>query len=174
MSAQQTSYALELGTTGYAGQLADTRDHVSDARRNDLAASAEAVYGRLYCRSTNADLLGFGLADATHQTLGVLAHSMDLEEATTGLLNGEFGNLVHKGRVYVTVVDSVTPDSLVRVYGADYSGSVSGAVEGTFGATKHASYTCLLTNARYLGSASAGETVILEIDALPTLLTLES
>lgn len=174
MAAQQTSYALEPTATGFQGMLSDTRDSVVDARRNDLAASAEAAFGLGVCKSTDSDDLGFGLCNATRAWLGVLVHSMDLEKTTTGLPSKEFGNVLHKGRVWVKVVETVTTASTVKVFIADYSGTLTNAVAGAFGDTAVAANTATLLNARYLGSGSAGDIVELELDANAVLLTADA
>jgi hypothetical protein len=173
----QLTYSLEL-SNGYEGDLASTRDHVVDARRNDLAASAEASFGLFVCKSTDTDDLGFGLCVTTQQALGILVHSMSEEKTqgvTTGLINGEFGNVMHKGRAWVRVKETVTPLSPVRVAVLDHSGTVTGATQGTFLTTADTSthHTALLTNARYLTRASAGDLAQVEIDALPATLTAD-
>jgi hypothetical protein len=174
----QTAYSLELAN-GYQGDLASTRDHVVDARRNDLAASAEALYGLFYCASTNADGLGFGLADATHQALGILVHSQDLEKTegvTLGMINGEFGSIMHQGRAWVKVMEAVTLASPVRVAVGDDSGNVTGATAGNFLTTADSSghTTALLTNARFVtAQATPGGLAIVEIGALPAKLTAD-
>lgn len=173
----QTSYALEL-SNGYEGDLSSTRDHVVDARRNDLAASAEAIFGVFVCKSANADDLGFGLCVTTTQALGILVHSMSEEKTqgvTTGLINGEFGNVMHKGRAWVRVKETVTTASPVRVAVLDHSGTVAGMTQGTFGTTADAGthHTALLPQARYVRGATAGNLAEVEIDALPVLLTAD-
>lgn len=174
MGAQQTSYALEPTATGFEGQLVDTRDIRVDAFRNDLAASASAKFGLGVCRSTNSDLRGFGLCNTSKQWLGVLVHSMRLEQEDTGLPSLEYGDVMRKGRVWVKVVETVTPESTVKVFIADYSGTISNAVEGAFGDTAVAAKTASLVNARYLTGGSAGELVMLELDANAVLLSADS
>lgn len=170
----QTSYALGITGTLYEGNLSDSRDVEVDARRNDLAASAEALYGKAVCKSSNTDDLGFGLCNASSQFQGVLVFGQQHEKSTTGLANGEFGSVMKKGRCWVKVVHNVTPASLVRVFIADYSGTTADAVQGAFGTTLVAANTALLANARYLGRGSAGDLVEVEIDASPVLLTADS
>lgn len=174
MAGIQTSYALGLTGTLYEGSLSSSRNHEVDALRNDLAASAEAIFGKAVCKSSATDDLGFGLCNASSQFKGVLVHGMEQEKLTTGLVNGEFGNVMKSGRCWVKVVHNVTPASLVRVFIADYSGTTSGAVQGAFGTTLVAANTALLVNARYLGRGSAGDLVEVEIDASPVLLTADS
>ncbi len=175
MAAQQTAYALELTHTGYVGQIADTRDVRVDGFRNDLAASAEAAFGLGFCRSAATDLQGFGLCNTSRRFLGVLVHSMDFEKTTTGLPSLDFGNLMSRGTVWVRVVEAVTQESTVKVFIADYSGTLANAVAGAFGDTAVAANTATLPNARYLGSAAAGELVQLELNAPgPILLTADA
>lgn len=174
MPAQQTSYALEPSTLGKEGQLVDSRDILVDARRNDLAASAEAAFGRAVCKSAASDDLGFGLCNATTQFLGVLVHAQDFEKTTTGLPNGEFGNVMRKGRVWVSPVEAVTTASTVKVFVGDHSGTIARAVQGTFGDSAVATKTATLLNARYLGACAADGMVELEIDANAVLLVADS
>jgi len=174
MAAQQTSYALEPTATGFQGGLSDTRNILVDARRNDLAASAQAVYGLGVCKSTATDGLGFGLCGTARQFLGVLVHSMDLEKQTTGLPNGEFGNVMRQGRVWVKVVEAVTQDSTVKVFVADHSGTIANAVEGAFGDTVVSTKTATLLNARYLGAGAAGDLVELELGPNAVLLVADA
>lgn len=174
----QTAYSLEI-SNGYEGDLASTRDHVVDARRNDLASSAEASYGLFYCKSSNSDDLGFGLCNTTSQALGILVHSQDLEKTqgvTVGMINGEFGSLLHQGRAWVKVMEAVTTASPVRVAVLDSSGITTGMTQGRFGTTADSSThtTALLTNARYITSqATPGGLAIVEIGALPVKLTAD-
>lgn len=174
MAAQQTSYSLQPSGIGKQGQLADSRDILVDAYRNDLASSAEATFGLGVCKSADADDLGFGLCNATRAFLGVLVHSMDFEKSTTGLASGEFGNVMRKGRVWVKVVEAVTTASTVKVFVADHSGTIANAVEGAFGDTAVATKTATLLNARYLDAGSAGDIVRIELDANAVLLTADS
>ncbi len=175
MSAQQTSYSLER-SAGYEGQLYDTRDIRSDARRNDFAASAEAPFGKMVCKSTDSDDLGMAGANATTQVLGVLIHSMDTEQSTTGLLATEFGNVASKCTVWVRPVHNVTTVTPVRVFVVDYTGTTTGAVVGAFGTTAVSAKTSLpLLNCRYLRAASAGDLVPVEINIPgPLVLGVES
>lgn len=170
----QTSYALGITGTLYEGCLSDTRDAQIDGLRNDLAASAEALYGKGVCKSSDTDDKGFALANVTTQFMGVLVFGMQHEKSATGLLNGEFGSVMRKGRCWVKVVHAVTPASLVRMFIADHSGTTSGAVEGAFGTTLVATKTALLLNARYLGRGSAGDLVEVELDASPVILAADA
>ena len=174
MAGIQTSYSLGLVGTLYEGSLDTSRDHVVDARRNDLAAAAEAVFGRAVCKSSNSDNLGFGLCNASTAFQGVLVHGMQQEKLAVGLANGEFGNVMKKGRVWVKPVHNVTTATPVRVFIADHSGTTSGAFEGAFGTTLVAAKTALLLNARYLGAVSAGALVEVEIDANANLLVADA
>lgn len=173
----QTSYRLEI-LRAFAGDLSSTRDHVMDARRNDLSASAEAVFGLFVCKSSASDDLGFGLCNASSQALGVLVHSQrqeKIQDQTVGLKNGEFGNVMHEGRCWVIAREAVTTADPVRVCVGDLSGSITGAVEGSFVTTADSSghKTARLLNARYLTSGSAGDAVEVEIVALPNVLTAD-
>ena len=174
MAAQQTSYSLQPSGTGKQGQLVDSRNIVVDARRNDLAASAEATFGLGVCKSANSDDLGFGLCNASTQFLGVLVHAQDFEKTTTGLPNGEYGNIMKKGRVWVKVVEAVTTASVVKIFIGDHSGTITDAVEGAFGDTAVATKTATLLNARYLNAAAAGAIVELELDGSPVVLTADA
>lgn len=174
MAGQQTVYNLEQSPPSQPGMIADSN---VGARirpfRNDNASPIP--FGLLVCRSTNTDDRGCDLANATRQVLGVLLYEQVKQNGVDGLATITLGSVIEEGEVYVKVVEDVTPDSLVRVFIDDYSGTLAGAVAGAFGDSKVAAHTALLTNAKYVSRASAGGVAKLRLNLpAPSQLVAES
>lgn len=173
MSAQQTSYSLEQSSPSQPGMVSSTQDVRVRPFRNDNASPVD--FGLAVCRSADTDDMGFDLCNATRQFLGVLTWGQIKENGTDGLASKEMGSIMESGEVYVRVVEDVTPESTVKVFIADHSGTIDDAVPGAFGDTAVSAKTATLANAKYAERASAGSVCRLRLNGPgPILLTADS
>lgn len=158
----QLTYNTEL-TIAYAGMLADL------SPRNDVLsrASEEATsfpHGVAVVAGTDPDLQAL-LPTGAATLLGVAAHSHAAEVGADdqNLVNDEdMFSVLHEGRIYVQVEESVTPASTVFVRVAAGGG---GTQLGAFRASADTATALAATGARYLTSAAANGFAVLEIDA---------
>ena len=156
MSAQQSSYALEL-TNAIEGMLFDSRDSMVVALRNDVGA--EVPYGHLVCQSTS-DSDAFVLAVNAGVVAGVLIHAHNHEHVTTGLPDDKFGNILQRGIVWVITEDACTVDDTPRVRVADGGGYTKGSIR----VGSSAGNTAPLSGCKFMRAAGAGELVPLYIN----------
>ncbi len=174
MSAQQTSYNLAQSAPSQPGMVSDSDSSARvRAFRNDNASPVP--FGLGVCKSSNTDDRGLDLANTTTQFLGVLTWQQNKQNNDAdGLAALAMGSVLEEGEVLVTVVNDVTPNSPVRIYIDDYSGTVTGAVAGAFGTTAHSAHTCVLLNAKFTSRASAGGVAKLRLNTPgPVLLVAE-
>lgn len=152
--AEQT--AAVAGMKGDAGD-----DHVLSR------AAEEAIpFGKLVVLGTDLDTqcaLPAASADVTDagKQLGVSlqSHAMEQSSSRDGYLEKDMVSVMHKGRVYVKVEETVTPADPVYVrYAAGGDGL------GSFGKSAGSSARAALANARYLKGASSGGLALLEVD----------
>lgn len=171
MSAQQTSYALAQSAPSQPGMLSDS-DVTARVRpfRNDNASPF--TFGLAVSRSTDTDDRGFDALSTARQFIGVLTFGQIKQNGTDGLPTKEMGGILEDGEVLVSVVHNVTPDSPVRVFIVDHSGTTSGAVVGAFGTTAvtSGSKTATIANAKYVSRASAGGVAKLRLNTPGPLL----
>lgn len=172
MSAQQTSYSLELSAPSQPGHVSDSAARRVRPFRNDNASAMP--FGVAVCRSSNADLRGFDAVVTTRQFLGVTTWGQSQESgypvgtANDGISPTEQSGILEQGEILVSVMEAVTPDDPVRVV-------IAGANIGLFATTKVTSVntTAILLNAKFVNSGSTVAKVLLNGPG-PLLLVADS
>lgn len=160
MSAQQTTYNLELVAPTQPGHVSDSHPKRVRPFRNDNSNSI--LFGLAVCRSSNTDLRGFDACGTARQFLGVTSWGQSQEAgypigtANDGVATTEMNGILEQGEILVPVTEAVTPESVVRVFVVDDTGTITGAVLGAFCTTAVSTKTAVLTNAKFINSAAAG------------------
>lgn len=164
----QTSYSTDQGAVAYEGQLYDSgqTDKVS-------AKCANAIpYGKLLIKGAGDFEAGLPASalDVTNarRTLGISIATQAIEQSLTGDPQYPAKSVVsvlRKGRIWVKVEDTVTPNSDVFVRHAA-GGNGVGSFAGAAGAG-----LALLAGAQYLTGASANGFAVLEVNFPATTFT---
>lgn len=154
----QTSVSNSI-TGAYVGGLADVCDYTARAYRNNAGSAIAYGLAVAHDTGTGTSALALKVPDADDVIVGVLIHSMFETPQADGLADDAIGNVLSKGRVWVTAENAVTPSSAVTVR---YAGG--GTAGGFRGGSVVADETRTLSGARFLTSAGAGELVLLEIN----------
>lgn len=175
MSAQQTSYNLELAAPTQPGHVSDSHPRRIRPFRNDNVAAL--AFGLAVCRSANTDLRGFDTLVTTRQFLGVTTWGQSQESgyptgtANDGIAPTEMNGIIEEGEVLVPVSEAVSPESTVRVQIVAGAGA---ATVGSFCATADVGKTAVLANAKYVsGTAGAGMAKVLLNGPAPVKLTAD-
>lgn len=174
MAAQQTSYSLEVPAPSQPGMITGSGAVRVRPFRNDNASAIP--FGRAVCRSANADLRGFDTLVTTRQFLGVVSWGQSQEMAIGGGAGNdgapatEMQGILEEGECLVEVIETVTPESPVRVI-------LEGANIGKFATTKVTAVdtTVLLTNAKFINGRTGAGVVKVRIDfPAPVLLVADT
>lgn len=175
MSAQQTTYSLELAAPTQPGHVTDSHPRRIRPFRNDNVAALG--FGLAVCRSSNTDLRGFDTLVLTRQFLGVTTWGQSQESGypvgTTndGIQPTEMNGILEEGEILVPVSEAVSPESTVRVQIVVGAGA---ATVGSFCATADTGKTAVLANAKYVtGTAGAGVAKVLLNGPGPVKLTAD-
>lgn len=151
MSAQQTSYALELSANTQPGFVSSSQDALILPFRNDNAGAL--AFGILLCKSTATDDRGCDMPAVARQVLGVNAFDQRFENSN-GVPTKQMANLCQRGEVNVSVSETVTPDDLVRITLAT----------GVFCKTSSAGNTALVEGAKFVTRVTGAGVVKLHIN----------
>lgn len=175
MSAQQTTYSLELAAPSQPGHVSDSHPSRIRPFRNDNASALG--FGLAVCRSANTDLRGFDTLVTTRQFLGVTTWGQSQEaampgaSANDGIAATEMNGILEQGEILVPVSEAVSPESTVRVQIVAGAGA---ATVGSFCATADTGKTAVLSNAKYVsGTAGAGVAKVLLNIPAPVKLTAD-
>lgn len=156
----QTSYSLQAAVA-FEGMLGDSAGGGPTRRSLSLANedAAASYFGRGVTFGTDPDQQ-FKLPAATGAPLaGITVHKHGTEDATdNGLAQGETGEILTSGRIWVLPEQAVTPASAVYWRHTAGAGTV-----GKFRVDADTANADLVANARWLTSAAADAPALLEL-----------
>lgn len=165
----QTAYEIQAARA-FAGMLADSgRDMNVISRANEETTVMKFGRGVIY--GTDPEKQVLFPSDAADLFAGVAAHRHPTERrelfgtggtgGETGLQEGEPGDILRKGRIWVEVEEAVSVEDDVYVRHADGGG---GTVEGQFRTDADTATAFQVTSAAWVSETSGAGLAILELN----------